>query len=179
MIDLNEENPEGNIVFGECDQVLAKLCFHETLRRDAGHRIQTAKIGKPGLPASPIRGRAIFLKAFRRPDDRAVAVANGVGSKNDGNAVSILVEDGYIHNRGFSVPKDEIDGIVGLRIEVFHIVAGGQQVIAQEAPDDVLPQISGNLFRAFVPKADSPVSVDNVNARLQSIEDGLVDLRIV
>ena len=53
------------------------------------------------------------------------------------------------------------------------------KMVAQKAPDYVLPQISGNLLRALVPKADSPVSVNNVNARLQTIEDGLIDFRIV
>jgi hypothetical protein len=52
-------------------------------------------------------------------------------------------------------------------------------MVAQEVPDDVLPQIPGNLFRAFVPKTDSPVSVNNVNAGFQTIEDGLIDFRIV
>ena len=112
VIDLDEEYPEGNIVFGERNQVLAKLCFHETLRRNAGHRVQAAKIGKSGLPASPLRGRTILFKTLRGPDDRATAIANGIGSKNDGNPVSILVEDGYVHNRGFSVPKGEVNGIV-------------------------------------------------------------------
>jgi hypothetical protein len=52
-------------------------------------------------------------------------------------------------------------------------------VVAQKAPDDVLPEISGDFFRAFVPKADSPVSVHEVNARLQAIENCLIDFRIV
>src|SRR5271169_3429654 len=108
-----------------------------------------------------------------------MAGANGVGSKNDGNPVSILVKDGYIHNRGFPVPKDEVNGIVLVGFKVFHSIVRGQKMIAQEAPDYVLPQVSGNLLRAFVPKADSPVSVDDVNARLQIIEDGLIDFRIV
>jgi hypothetical protein len=52
-------------------------------------------------------------------------------------------------------------------------------VVAQKAADDILPQISGYLLRVFVPKADSPVAVDNVDARLQAIEDGLVNFRVV
>jgi hypothetical protein len=52
-------------------------------------------------------------------------------------------------------------------------------VIAQEVADNILPQISCNLLRALVPKADSPVAVNNIDARLQAIEDDLVDFRIV
>ena len=179
MINLDEKYPEGNMVFGEGNQVLAKLCFHETLRRNAGHRVQTAKICKSGLPASPIGGRAILFKTFRSPDDRAAAVANRIGSKNDGNTVSILVEDGYVHDRGFSVPKGEINGIVWIRIEVIRTVAGSQQVVAQETPDNVLPEIPSNLFRAFVPKADSPVPVNNVNASFETFQDDSLDFRVV
>jgi hypothetical protein len=52
-------------------------------------------------------------------------------------------------------------------------------VVAQKAADYVLPKISGNLFRAPVPNADSAVPVHDVNACLQAIEDGLIDFRIV
>jgi hypothetical protein len=52
-------------------------------------------------------------------------------------------------------------------------------VFPKETPDHVLPQISGNLFRAFVPKADSPVAVDDVHACLQVIQDGSIDFGIV
>src|ERR1700674_5030097 len=160
MIDLNEEDSEGNTVFGKRDQIFAKLCFHKTLRWNSSYSVQAAKIGKSGLPARPIRGRTIILKTLCCPDDRATAVANGVGSKNDGNPISILVEDGYIQNRGFSVPKGEVNGIVRIRIEIIRFVVGGQQMVAQEVPDYILPQVSGNLLRAGIPKADSPVSVD-------------------
>jgi len=52
-------------------------------------------------------------------------------------------------------------------------------VVAQKAPDDILAQISRNFFRAFVPKADSPVSVNDINAGFEAVEDGLIDFGIV
>jgi hypothetical protein len=52
-------------------------------------------------------------------------------------------------------------------------------VFSKETPDHVLPQISGNLLRAFVPKADYPVAVDNVHACLQVIQDGSLEFGIV
>jgi hypothetical protein len=89
------------------------------------------------------------------------------------------VKDGYVHNRGFSVPKGQVNGIFRIRIEIFRFISSGQQMVAQKAADYILAQISGNLFRAFVPEADSPVSVNNVDSGFEAIEDGLIDFRIV
>jgi hypothetical protein len=52
-------------------------------------------------------------------------------------------------------------------------------MLTKDTPDNILPQVSGNFFRAFVPKTDAAAVVDNVNARLQFIEDVLVDFRII
>jgi hypothetical protein len=80
---------------------------------------------------------------------------------------------------GFSVPEDQADGVLRIGIEVLHFIAGGKQVIAEEAPDNILTQITGDLLGAFVPEADTAVAVHDVHAGLQVIEDGLVDFGVV
>jgi hypothetical protein len=52
-------------------------------------------------------------------------------------------------------------------------------VVAQKAPDNVLPQVTGDLLSAFVPKADPAVTIHEVDTGLQPFEDGLIDFRIV
>lgn len=161
------------MVFGKLNQILANLCFHEALRRNSGHYVQAARIGKSGVPLRRFIDGAAFLEAFRYPDDRAVAVADRVRSKNDGKAVAVLVKDGNIQDRWFSVTKGEIYGIVRIGIEVIQCVAGGQQMVAKKMPDDILSQVSRDLFGAFIPKADAPVAVHKIDAGFQAIQNGL------
>ena len=93
-IDLDHEYHERSIVFGEGNQVLAKLCLHEIPRGNAGHRIQTGNLDRSGLPSSPFRGRAILLKTLSCSDHCATVVAYEIRPKNDGNPIPVLVKTG-------------------------------------------------------------------------------------
>ena len=42
-------------------------------------------------------------------------------------------------------------------------------------PDYILSPVSGNLLRAFVPVADSPVAVNDVNPGAEAVKNGLID----
>jgi hypothetical protein len=89
------------------------------------------------------------------------------------------VKDGNVDDSRFSVSKSEVDWIIGIGFKGFRGVPDGQQMPAQEAPDNVLPKKAGDLLRPLVPEANAPISIDNINAGFEVFEDRTIDFGIV
>jgi hypothetical protein len=45
--------------------------------------------------------------------------------------------------------------------------------------DDILALITGDSFRAFIPKSDSPVRVNQIDAHMHALQDGSIHLGFV
>jgi hypothetical protein len=143
----------------------------------AGGGIETTIAGELASAAVPFRSRKAFIETDGDSDDRSVRISNGDRAQADENAVDRSVTERRFKGGRLAVVQRRANRLGGVRQYVPVLVGLSRGILAAEATNDVVAQVARDFFGAFVPKQNSLIAVDKIDAGLKAFENDAKDFR--
>jgi hypothetical protein len=178
-INLQAEDAEWNPVFGERCQTFAEVELEEAAIGSARVFVQAA-LGNGSSPvAVRVRCTLLHIKAPYQESHCTVGVPEGGDVETDGKGSAIFMAQG---NSQF--PRTPI--LARFAKRTLHstggtalLVALQQNVVTASMAQDVVAQVTGDLFGTLVPKQNGSVSIHDIDRGRQVIQNGTEDFWVL